>query len=381
VTHQKIVSLDEVRILFSCRPAYGHLFPLVPLARAAQRAGHEVVFAIGPSFVEKVRELGFEAHPSGISIADAEAEARRRHGDAEVPRLLITMFADVLPRATVKDLEGLLPRIRPDLVVYEQSDTGAAKAARDAGIPFVSHVIGRSMPPAIQQMAAGEMAWMWDGAPPADLMMGDVAIDLWPDTVRDPVVAALPTVLRLRPTAFDLDVPLPKIEAGPLVYLTLGTVSFGATEVLRQAIDGLARLPVTVLVAVGPGDPALLGDVPANVRVAGFVPQGKVLRQADLVMHHGGTGTVLGALAAGLPQLVLPQGADQFVNADVLAETGAGAKLVGQEITADAVTGAAGRLLDDPSAREIAVKVAAEIADMPAPAAVVQRLTELVTGS
>ena len=371
-----------MRILFSCRPAYGHLCPLVPLARAAQQAGHEVVFAIGPAFVEKARELGFEAHASGISIGEAETEARRRHGDAEVPRLLITMFADVLPRATVKDLGVLLPRIKPDLVVYEQSDTGAAKAARDAGIPFVSHVIGRSMPPAIQAMAAGEMAWMWDGAAPADLMLGDVAIDLWPDTVRDPVVAALPTVLRQRPTAFDLDVPMPEIvTTKPLVYLTLGTVSFHATDVLRQAIDGLARLPVTVLVAVGPGDPALLGDVPANVRVAGFVPQAKVLQKADLVVHHGGTGTVLGALAAGLPQLVLPQGADQFVNADVLAETGAGAKLVGEEVTTDAIAAAAGHLLDDPAAREVAATTAAEIADMPAPAAVVARLTELVRGS
>ncbi|MGW6442575.1 glycosyltransferase [Lentzea sp. NPDC055074] len=366
-----------MRILFSCRPAYGHLFPLVPLARAAQRAGHEVVFATGPGFVEKARELGFEAHASGISIAEAEAEARRTHGDADVPRLLITMFADLVPRATVRDLGALLPRVRPDLVVYEQSDAGAAKAARDAGIPFVSHVIGRSLPPAIQERAAGEMAWMWDGTEPADLMLGDVVVDLWPDVVRDPVVAALPTVLRMRPSAFDLDVPMPEIDSTkPLVYLTLGTVSHTATEVLRQAMDGLARLPVSVLVALGPGAPP--EDVPPTVRVAGFVPQAEVLRRADLVVHHGGTGTVLGALAAGLPQLVLPQGADQFVNADVLAESGAGAKLVGPEITADAVAAAAGRLLDDPAAREVADRARSEIADMPDPAAVVQELTELV---
>ncbi|GHH41113.1 glycosyltransferase [Lentzea cavernae] len=368
-----------MRILFSCRPAYGHLFPLVPLARAARQAGHEVVFATGPSFVGTVRELGFEAHASGISVAEAEEEARRRHGGADVPRLLITMFADVLPRATVEDLTALLPTVKPDLVVYEQSDAGAAKAARDAGIPFVSHVIGRSMPPEIQRRAAGEMAWLWDGAEPADLMLGDVVVDLWPDTVRDPVVAALPMVLRMRPTAFDLDVPMPEIDSTkPLVYLTLGTVSFTATEVLREAVDGLARLPVTVLVALGPGAP--LDDVPPSVRVAGFVPQAEVLRRADLVVHHGGTGTVLGALAAGLPQLVLPQGADQFVNADVLAETGAGAKLVGQEITADAVTEAAGSLLDDPAAREVAQAVRSEIAGMPDPASVVDQLTALVRG-
>lgn len=371
-----------MQILFSCRPAYGHLFPLVPLARAAREAGHDVVFATGPGFLGTVRELGFEAHPAGISIGEAEDEARRRHGDADVVRLMITMFGDVLPRATVADLTTLLPQVRPDLVVYEQSDVGAAKAARDAGIPFVSHVIGRSMPSAILEIAAGEMAWMWDGEVPADLMLGDTVIDIWPDTVRDPEVTKVPTVLRERPAAFDLDVPMPELGSEkPLVYLTLGTVSFGAADVLRAAIDGLSRLPVEVLVALGPGDPAALGEVPANVRVAGFVPQAKVLERADLVVHHGGTGTVLGTLAAALPQLVLPQGADQFVNADVLTEAGAGTKLVGPEITADAVAGAAAHLLDDPAAREVAASVAREIAGMPEPAEVVARLTERVRGT
>lgn len=366
-----------MRILFSCRPAYGHLFPLVPLARAFRDAGHEVVFATGPAFLDEVRGLGFPAHAAGISIHEAEAEARRRHPDGDVLTVAFSMFGEILPRATLADLSALLPRIRPDLVIYEMSDIGAAKAARDAGVPFVSHVIGRSMPAEVLQAGASQLAWLWDDTRPADLMMGDTVIDLWPDSVRDPVVAALPTVFRLRPTPFDLDVPMPEVGSGrPLVYLTLGTVAFGATEVLRAAIDGLARLPVDVLVAVGPGDPALLGPVPDSVRVANFVPQAEVLRRASLVAHHGGTGTVLGTLAAGLPQLVLPQGADQFVNADVLAEVGAAAKLVGPEITADAVFAAAGRLLDSSGAREVAERVAAEIASMPEPADVV---AELVT--
>ncbi|GAB2838234.1 glycosyltransferase [Lentzea nigeriaca] len=367
-----------MRILFSCRPAYGHLFPLIPLARAAKSAGHDVVFATGRGFVDQVRDLGFPVHPAGMSVGEAETEARRRHGDAEIVTLMITMFADVLPRATVADLARLLPLLEPDLVVYEMSDVGAAKAARDAGIPFVSHVIGRSMPAAIAELAAPEMEWLWDGAVPANPMLGDTAIDLWPDTVRDPEVARVPVVLRQRPVPFDLDVPMPALGSGkPLVYLTLGTVQFGATGVLRAAIDGLARLPVDVLVALGPGDPAQLGEVPESVHVTGFVPQAKVLERASLVVHHGGTGTVLGTLAAGLPQLVLPQGADQFVNADVLAEKGAGRKLVGEEITADAVAGAAGHLLDDPAARNVAAKVAEEIAGLPEPAAVVEQLEKL----
>ncbi|HEX7303764.1 glycosyltransferase [Lentzea sp.] len=374
-----------MRILFSCRPAYGHLFPLVPLARAAGEAGHDVVFATGLGFVDRVRALGFEAHAAGISVAEAETEARTRHPGADVVTVLVAMFADVLPRATLAGLAPLLPRVRPDLVVYEQSDVGAAKAARDAGIPFVSHVIGRSMPPEVQAAAAEHMAWLWDEQP-ADLMLGDAVIDLWPDTVRDPQVLKVSTVIRQRPAPFDLDVPMPEIPSGrPLVYLTLGTVAFVNTAVLRAAVEGLARLPVHVLVAVGPGDPALLGEVPGNVTVAAFVPQASVLRRAALVVHHGGTGTTLGSLATGLPQLVLPQlvlpqGADQFVNADVLVETGAGAKLVGPEVTADAVETAARRLLGDDAAKRVALTAAAEIADMPDPAAVVQRLTELVRG-
>jgi UDP:flavonoid glycosyltransferase YjiC (YdhE family) len=133
---------------------------------------------------------------------------------------------------------------------------------------------------------------------------------------------------------------------------------------------------VDVLVALGPGDPASLGSLPDRVRVAGFVPQAEVLKHAGMVVHHGGTGTVLAALAAGLPQLVLPQGADQFANAETLSALGAAKALVGDAITVDAIGTAARELLHDPKPRDIARGVAAEIAAMPAPPEV---LTELVT--
>jgi len=370
-------TLARVKILFSCRPAYGHLFPLLPLANAARAAGHEVVFGTGETFVDRVRDLGFEAHRVGIAVSDAEDEAKRRHGvDAEFVDVGVTMFCELIPNATLADLTPLLPRVRPDLVVYEQSDVGAGIAARRVGIPAVSHVIGRSMPPPILAVAAERLAPLW-GTPPADAFFGDACVDLWPDSLRDPGTAGVPTLFRQRPTSFDLDVPLPPVpDSGrPLVYLTLGTVAYGATRVLRAAIDGLARLPVDVLVALGPGDPAALGELPEHVQAAGFVPQGEVLRRAALVVHHGGTGTVLGTLAAGLPQVVLPQGADQFVNADTLETLGAARSLVGDAITADAIEGAARTLLSEPAARDTARVVAAEIAAMPAPE---QVLTDIV---
>jgi UDP:flavonoid glycosyltransferase YjiC (YdhE family) len=159
------------------------------------------------------------------------------------------------------------------------------------------------------------------------------------------------------------------------VYVTLGTVAYGAVEVLRRAVLETAAHDVDVLVAVGPkGDPALLGEVPSNVRLARFVPQAAVFAHVDLVVHHGGAGTVLGTAAAGLPQLVLPQGADQYVNAAAVTRAGAGRALENDEQTPGAIGAAVGHLLTDCQERVTAQAIAGEIAALPAPAEVVSAL-------
>ena len=66
---------------------------------------------------------------------------------------------------------------------------------------------------------------------------------------------------------------------------------------------------------------ASLGDVPPSVHLERFVDQAAVLRSVDLVVHHGGSGTMLGAAAHGRPQLVLPLGADQFYNGEQISST------------------------------------------------------------
>jgi len=365
-----------MRILFSGRPAYGHLYPLLPLARAAQDAGHRVTLATGAKFLPELTELGFDTREAGTDIGVAEAEAVRRHPDGPVVDVLATMFADILARRTLADLGPVIDWERPDLVVYEMSDVGAACAARRAGVPAVSLTIGRSMPAELRTAAAPAFDWLWGGHTPADPMLGDATIDLWPRAIADPVAAAIPTRFPLRPVPWSAPSPPWTPPGRPLVYLTLGTVAFGAAEVFRTAIAGLARLPVTVVVAVGPGDPALLGPVPDSVRVERFVPQAQVLDHADLVVHHAGSGTTLGASARGLPQLLLPQAADQFVNAEALSAQGSGLALTGDDVTPDVVAECARTLLGEPVHRATAQALAAEIAAMPAPAEVLPALAE-----
>jgi UDP:flavonoid glycosyltransferase YjiC (YdhE family) len=161
----------------------------------------------------------------------------------------------------------------------------------------------------------------------------------------------------------------------------LGTVSFGAVEVLSRAIAEIAPLGVEVLVAVGPeGEPTALGDLPENVHVERFVAQSAVLPLVDLIVHHGGTGTVLGALEAGLPQLLLPQGADQFLNAEILRAAGAAQALTNDEQQPGAIGEVVKAMLGDCPERQAAARLGDEIASMPAPAEVVTALVELAGG-
>ena len=158
-----------------------------------------------------------------------------------------------------------------------------------------------------------------------------------------------------------------------MVYLTLGTV-VATGEVLAPAIEGLSTLDADILVALGSAAGADLGAVPANVHVEAFVDQPAVLAHADLVVHHGGSGTILGALTTGTAQLLLPKGADQFFNADAMAHAGLASVLEPSQVTADAVATLARAALE--GHRPAVDAVRGEIARMPHPAEVVDRLVQ-----
>jgi MGT family glycosyltransferase len=230
---------------------------------------------------------------------------------------------------------------------------------------------------------------MWRGLglepPPFAGCYEHLYLDIYPASLQPARPDYLGRVQPCRPIAYDVadgahaaQVALPAgPDNRPLIYLTTGTV-FTNVSALRQAIDGLASLEARLLVTVGPGgDPADLGDQPAHVRVERYVPQTLVLQHCDVIISHGGSGTVLAALAGGVPQLCLPQGADQFLNAAAIADAGAGLTIAPAEVDGAAIRRDTGRLLDDPQFRQRAGQIAEEIAAMPGPddvAAVLEQL-------
>jgi UDP:flavonoid glycosyltransferase YjiC (YdhE family) len=132
-------------------------------------------------------------------------------------------------------------------------------------------------------------------------------------------------------------------------------------------------------VATGPDvDPGALGGLPAAVHVEQEVPQAQVLPHVDLVVHHGGTGTVVGAVANGLPQVVMPQGADQFWNAEHLAAQGA-CRVVAPGAPPGSVAAAAAVVDEQAPERAAARRLGDVIGAMPSPDVVARGLRGATT--
>jgi MGT family glycosyltransferase len=167
----------------------------------------------------------------------------------------------------------------------------------------------------------------------------------------------------------------------PVVYVSLGTAPlFNQAEKFAPLLTGLAELDIDVVVTVSNlNDPASLGELAANVHVERWLPLAPLLPRCDAVLCHAGTGTTLAALAAGLPLVLVPQGADQFDNARACERAGAARVLMPDQVVPSAVGDAIDAVLrSDSTERAAARRLADEIAAMPAAAEVAEALASVV---
>lgn len=346
--------------------------------------------AAGPPFLGRLPLPTIPQQPPELDIDTAFSETKRRHPDFHGDELVTGFFADVTAEAVSGVLLPALEEYRPDLLIYEAMNAGAGVVASVLDIPAVAYAITLTHhgPTMVHPAAVQYRKDLWTNRglqpPEGSPLLSRKLLDPIPPSLRVFRNHLDVTTIPIRPVPYAensgalpswLEVP----RSRPRVYLTLGTVSFGAVEVLSRAVDEIAGLDVDLLVAVGPeGDPKALGGVPDHIHLERFVDQSRVLPLVDLVVHHGGTGTVLAALATGLPQLILPQGADQFLNAEVLLAVGAARRLRNEEQEPGAIRRAVSDLLSDGAAEKVvAQQIQAEIADLPAPAELVPELAAL----
>jgi MGT family glycosyltransferase len=147
----------------------------------------------------------------------------------------------------------------------------------------------------------------------------------------------------------------------PLVLVGLSSTFQDQLGVLRRAAEALGSLPVRAVITTGPAVTPGDVDAPANVQIVAAAPHAEILRHAAAVVTHGGHGTVIKALAAGVPLVVLPMGRDQLDVAARVAGSGAGIRLK-PGASAAKLANAVRAVLGDPSYRTAATRLAGAIA-------------------
>jgi UDP:flavonoid glycosyltransferase YjiC (YdhE family)/catechol 2,3-dioxygenase-like lactoylglutathione lyase family enzyme len=354
---------------------YGHVNTILPLALAAKRAGHTVAFATGPDLVDHVRRRDIDAWPVGPTHAEAGGRA--------------ALSVEYFITGAQKRALDLVPRAvawRPDVVVHEEVELAGSVAAAATGAREIVHGLGRRPGAELWEAfapAIGGLFREWAISAAADTVRDALHLDLCPPAVAPAGPPLWRSSLPIRPdpglpaAGEELPAAVAALPHDRTVHVTLGTVFHQAAGVLEAAIEGLRTLAVNVVATVGPDvDPARFGAQPEHVLIAGYLPHALLLPRCDVVVSHGGAGIMLGALAAGLPQLVLPQGADQFANAAAAEAAGTALVLEPGTVKPGSVATAVRRLLDEPAFADAAAAVRAQIAAMPAADAVVAAVVE-----
>jgi UDP:flavonoid glycosyltransferase YjiC (YdhE family) len=380
-------------MLFSFVGGPGHCEPLIPFARAAQAAGHAVAFTGGAALMPTVEARGF---PAFATTPPASAGPRPRTPLVEVSaeredRVLREVFAGRVARDRAAGILALADRWRPDVIVCDEIDFGGLVAAERLRLPYATVLViaaGSFVRPEV--VAEPLDALRAEHGLPADpdlaMLSRHLVLSPFPPSFRDPRFPLPATARSVRPaagapTAGDAPDWLARLDDAPTVYFTLGTeFNLECGDLFARVLAGLRPLPINLVVTVGREiDPAEFGPQPANFRIERYVDQAAVLPRCRAVVCHGGSGSVLGALAHGLPLVVIPMGADQPLNAARCAALGVGRVLDALAATPDDAREAVSAVLTEPAYRRAATRLRDEIQGLPGPEHAVDLLERLAT--
>jgi UDP:flavonoid glycosyltransferase YjiC (YdhE family) len=328
---------------------------------------------------EAIEAAGFRAFTAGPAIAVLSEVAPLLPLDTErETRVLRDGFAGRgIARQRATAMPELCGQWHPDLLVCDETDFGALVAGELLDIPYATVVV----------VAAGSFLRRDVIAEPLNDLRAEHGLEPdrqlemltrylsfvpGPPSFRDPAFPLAPTAHAVRPSALEPppdELPAPAADAAgtTTVYFTLGTVfNMESGDLFERVLLGLRELPVDVVATVGVEiNPATFGSQPPNVRIAPYIPQSSVLPASSVVVSHGGSGTVLGALAYGLPMVLLPMGADQPFNAARCESLGVARVLDATSCTPRDVRDAVTAVLAEPAYRERACRLRDETRALP----------------
>ena len=350
----------------------GHAFPAIALARALRARGHRVVVETWERWRDAVEGEGLEftAAEAYKTFPPPPPGSDEGPSAGEAALALAPLLDELHPDVVVSDILTLAPALAAERAgVRRATLIPHVYPVHEPGLPFFAFgalpprtMVGRGMWRAALPVLVGglrrgrrEMNASRElvGLPPLERFHGAISEEL-------AMVATFPHLEYPRrwpvgvkvtgPMVFELpyeDVELPEGDA-PLVVVAPSTAQDPEGRLLRAALEALADEPVRVLATTNRQRPeGPLPAAPAKARVVDWVGYSQVMPAADLVVCHGGHGTVARALAAGTPVLACPALGDMTENGARVAWSGAGLMVPWRLTRPGALRVAVRRILSD----------------------------------
>jgi N-glycosyltransferase StaG len=427
------------RFLFTCWPFTGHLLPQLRIALALRERGHEIAFYSGASARTTVEELGFEffafervdeAHAFESMRAVDTGEKRSRPGRGRLLPILRDWLVESIP-GQVADLRSVLDRWPADVIATDLSLWGPIVVVWEAEripVALSSTFMGPLIPgpdapafgfglrpprtpaaraasralTALTELAGTPLRRRVD-AIRAQQGLGPLGESVNRYTARLPLylVGSVPELDHRRrdlpPSVHYVGncIWYPDSAAGaewlegipterPWVHVTESTLAYGDPFLLQTAVQALADEPVELIITTGEHrDAGTLGAAATrpNVHVAPWVSHGDLMPRCAAVVTVGGKATVLAALQEGVPLVLVPTTWDKPDNARRVTEAGAGIRCSARGLTPDKLRTAVRQVLQEPSYRAAAGRIAERLRAAPGPGRAAELLEGLAAGA
>ena len=389
---------------FLTPPYAGHLNPMLALARTLVDRGHRATFVAQGEVGPKVERpgIGFVAVGARSHASGRLGRMTARLGGTTGVFGLGGVIRDMADTTAMlcHEVPDVLRAIHAGAVVADQTEPAGGLVARHTGLPLVSvanallidrepavpppfvgwryddsrwgvqrnlggyRVADWMMRPLLEVIGRQARAWGLDGVETLeDCLSGELEISQCVPGFDFPRAAPPAGLRHCGPLRLSERRDWPAQVGRPHVFCSLGTLQGARSSVFGAVAAACHRLDLALTIAHGgrldPGDAAALAGAP---RVESFVPQRAVLRTASAVVSHGGLNTVLDALAAGVPVVVVPLAFEQGAIAARVARCGAGLVVERRRLSSDSLAEALRTVLERPGFRARAEALRDEIA-------------------
>jgi MGT family glycosyltransferase len=386
----------------------GHLKSLILLSQHLKDRGHKVTFFEKPKIEDRVRQAGLDFFPIGTGRSFLKQEKAAHHNSNL--RSQLSTFQFNLKRIKhdlqiyLEETPAALRRTKVDVLIVNEIALTGPTVAQIAGLPYF--IISTSVP---HNFGWNELPWFsgYKYSTSWFSLVENALLEISALRMRGPIRRALDDLRRqagLRPVREarmlfpelahitqlpkcldfprsglpanfhytgpfasqaarpQVEFPWHRLDGRPIIYASLGTTRNAQAFVFRLVAEACQHLDLQLVISLGGRfDPALFSSLPGKPLVTKYAPQLELLKLAKIVITHGGPNTVFEALMEGKPMVAIPLAHDQPAVAARLARLGIAEVLPIMRLSVRKIYRAVTKVLNDPSYRDAAVKMQAEL--------------------